>query len=314
MTLLDGDDDPLDPVLAERFLLLDRLTPPADVRRTAPTSPPVARLDHHRSRRPMLWLAAAAVVLAVASAGFLLDRGTTGVDTIDPATGPAGASDDGDDASTRADDGEPVRVAVDADGDDGADGAGDGPADDGVTTGSTDPTDGTDTTGDDPSSTPSTGSSSPAGTASGPTTSAVAATTGPAGPTTATTAASSPSTPATSASTASSSTSISLVPGKDTRITLHGIVTEVFTDCVAHLVLEDGRVVSRSPVSCDGGSWIVVEGTRVVTSSGFVAGDQEFDRHDPDLRPGTRVNVNAMVPAGSTVPTLDCPGCGIRGG
>ncbi|MDH3302951.1 MAG: hypothetical protein OES24_20820 [Acidimicrobiia bacterium] len=95
---------------------------------------------------------------------------------------------------------------------------------------------------------------------------------------------------------------------------LRGTVTEVFTDCVSRLVLtETGQVVQGGPVSCDGGSYIVVGGTRVFTSSGFTSADLAFDKHPSNLKPGQEVSVTATRTGGPAGPlTLACDGCRVR--
>lgn len=313
MTFLDGDDD-LDPMLAERFRLLDRLTPPTEVRRMAPTEPPVIVLDEHRSRHQLLWVAAALAVIAAASIALVLDRGpSSGVDTTDPADGPTVTAERGADDDTvssgRLEARDPDAPEAGLPGAPDADGQ------------------------SSPSPAASAGDGSERSTSTGPesstssrdtsdsSTSATSATTGPAGPTTVTTrpassgaASTVASTPTTAGTTTTTTASTTTKPDKDKdkdkRTVVKGLVTEVFTDCVSHLALENGEVVSRNPVSCDGGSWIIVDGRRIQTSSGMTAGGG-FDNHDPDLRPGQQATVNAVSPAGGGGLTLDCPGCHI---
>ncbi len=97
-------------------------------------------------------------------------------------------------------------------------------------------------------------------------------------------------------------------------VTLQGMVTEVFTDCVGHLVLnEAGDVVDGGPVTCDGGSYIVVDRIRVFTSSGFTTADKAYDKHPSELRPGRQVSVTA-APIGGTIGRLGlaCSTCEVR--
>ena len=102
-------------------------------------------------------------------------------------------------------------------------------------------------------------------------------------------------------------------PTGEKTVIVRGQVNEVFTDCRSRLILNAaGEVESVGPVSCDGGSYIVVEGTKIHTSSGFVAADDAYDKHIPTLRPGQTVTVTA-IPTGATGGrlTLDCVSCGI---
>ncbi len=96
-------------------------------------------------------------------------------------------------------------------------------------------------------------------------------------------------------------------------VAVRGTVTEVFTDCVSRLVLtETGQVVETGPISCDGGSFIVVDGNRVFTSSGYTSADLAFDKHPSNLKPGMDVLVTAVRRGGSGPLTLDCDSCRIR--
>ena len=107
--------------------------------------------------------------------------------------------------------------------------------------------------------------------------------------------------------------SLAKPPTGEKTVIVRGQVTEVFTDCRSRLILDAaGEVESVGPVSCDGGSYIVVDGTRIHTSSGFVAADDAYDKHIPTLRPGQTVTVTA-IPTGATGGrlTLDCVLCGI---
>lgn len=96
-------------------------------------------------------------------------------------------------------------------------------------------------------------------------------------------------------------------------VALRGTVTEVFTDCVSRLLLtEAGQVVQGGPISCDGGSYIVVDGTRVFTSSGFTSADLAFDKHPSNLMPGQEVSVTASRVGTSGPLTLACDTCRVR--
>lgn len=308
---LTSEDDPFDPVIAERFRLLDQLVPPAVLPPVAGDLPPVAPIDRHRRRHQLVLVAAAVAVLVGASAAVLLTRGdsSSGVDTYEPASDGEGPEDAGDDSPSSTDGVDQASSTANPESPDADERteAGGG-SQDGTTTTPEQAAAATAGSAEAPSSdrTTSIGSSA--------TTPTTATATTPTGPTTPTSAGSTTSTSTGSTSTTATSTTATTSgqPGQDTRIVVHGIVTEVFTDCVSHLVLEDEMVVSVTPVSCGGGSRIVVDGVRIQTSS--AVGGTGFDSHRPDLRPGARVNVNAMVLAGTGVTTLDCPGCGIRGG
>ena len=96
-------------------------------------------------------------------------------------------------------------------------------------------------------------------------------------------------------------------------VSIRGLVTEVFTDCQSHLVLnEAGQVVDGGPVSCDGGSYVVVDGTKVFTSSGFTSADLAFDKHPRNMKPGLQVAVVATAIGGAGGPLgLACSTCQI---
>ncbi len=79
------------------------------------------------------------------------------------------------------------------------------------------------------------------------------------------------------------------------------------------MLTETGRVVQGGPISCDGGSSIVVVGTRVFTSSGFTSADLAFDKHPSNLKPGQEVSVTAVRTGGTAGPlTLNCDSCRVR--
>ncbi len=102
-------------------------------------------------------------------------------------------------------------------------------------------------------------------------------------------------------------------PTPDKMVIVRGQVTEVFTDCRSRLILNAaGEVETVGPISCDGGSHIVVNGTKIQTSSGFVAAEDAYDKHPAGLLPGRSVTVTA-IPAGATGGrlTLDCVQCGV---
>lgn len=330
----DDQTDPYDPELAERFRVLDQLAPPPPPPAAAPLAPrtamgsprpstvevlPTTPPGAARWRRTALLGAAAAVVVAAGLAVFASGGGDgdPGVGAVE--AGPAAGSDDvddGADASAAATDDEAAEDGATDDegtGSDRADGSsseaitvevpGDGD-DDGANTDGSDEADGATST--TTNSVP--GSSAPSETTA---TTATTTTTGddggddgdpgdsdeliPKDPTV-------PDRP----------TGSIIVPGDGQLVTVAGIVTEVFLDCQSWMVLnEDGDAEHRGGISCDGGSYIVVDGTRIQTSSGFVSADMAFDQHPVELQPGTFVTVTAVKgPFGGL--TLDCSRCGVR--
>jgi hypothetical protein len=96
-------------------------------------------------------------------------------------------------------------------------------------------------------------------------------------------------------------------------IVIRGILTELFTDCQAHYVLGGGGVVEqRDSITCDGGSYVVVDGKTIQTSAGLVPAGQYYDRHNPALRPGQQVVVSATAASQTSAAlTLNCGQCGI---
>ncbi len=99
-------------------------------------------------------------------------------------------------------------------------------------------------------------------------------------------------------------------PVETTRIS--GTVTEVMVDCVSHQVLgDDGSIQDVGAVTCDGGSFIVVNGTRIFTSAGYTAAEFYWDKHNSKLRPGISVSVVAAPVAGGPL-GLACDECGVR--
>lgn len=312
----DEYTDAYDPEIAERFSLFERLTPPPEptvsLDGTAPEpeltliGQPIAqpaeladagRWPSRRHRPALIAVAAAAAIIAGVSV-FAFAGGGSGpelveagpaagdelpVSTTEPVEGSAAdAASDADPAAGDAADGgtEPITVEVPDDAEDG----------DGAVT-----------------------------------------------PTTATTV---PSTSADDGATPSSATDTTVegggtgetsgsVPDKDTTVpdrptgslidpsksgevvTVAGLVSEVFQDCQSWLVLnENGEAEHRDGVSCDGGSFIMVEGQRIQTTSGYVAADAAFNKHPSGLEPGEFVVVTAINgPYGGL--TLDCDRCGV---
>lgn len=105
-------------------------------------------------------------------------------------------------------------------------------------------------------------------------------------------------------------------PVEDKEVRISGTVSEVFTDCVSRLVLsEAGQIQSVSPVSCDGGSHIVVNGMRIQTTAGYGLEEDWFGNHPSDLLPGQRVTVVAVEDSRmGGILSLDCVRCGVTVG
>lgn len=91
-------------------------------------------------------------------------------------------------------------------------------------------------------------------------------------------------------------------------ITIRGLLTESFADCQALTVLDrnGNPVVSDEPVTCDGGSWILVNNTRIRTEAGNVMSGY-FNKHKKIL-PGTIVEVKTAKDQYGTL-SLSCDGC-----
>lgn len=96
-----------------------------------------------------------------------------------------------------------------------------------------------------------------------------------------------------------------------TRIS--GVVTEVMTDCASHLVLgADGSVENAGAVTCDGGSFVIINGTRIYTSSGYVPAELAFDKHSSKLRPGMSATVIAAPITDGGPLGLRCDACSLQ--
>lgn len=324
----DDEFDSYDPVVAERFTLLDRATMP---RRDAlpPTTPeaPVVGTRHGGSR-PWYHLAAAAAVAVVAGASVVAIAQLGDRQDVQATTGDNLSIEADETPSDEDRQSEKRSLTVEVPSPDpaptgdtrtGADSEAEPPADDQVTG---------DSSADEPDSAATT-TTQPAdqsnsdGTAPG-----IEGTTGsteaPDPSTTSTTSTSRPSTtteaPPTSAEgTVRTTTTRDLTPGSswldpptpEKMLTITGVVTEVFTDCMSRLILNDaGKVESIGPVSCDGGSYIIVDGVRIQTTSGFTEADSQFGKHPAWLRPGHTVKVTAVpTGAGGRLLSLDCVQC-----
>ncbi len=294
----DGD---FDPMIADRFRVLDRITPPDVTRHPLAMAAPGRPVDSEpRGRRSGFLLAVAAclgaLVLGIGALVAVNDGdGTDLVEQADEVGDNPIVADDADDTSDATVplvvDGEVASTTRSESDDDetgpaesGADGVESGSASEG-------------SSGDDGS-----GDQAPT-TAAGPDVVAPAA---------------DGDRPVATFSTAT--TDVLPTSGGDGggeaagTVSLRGTVTEVFTDCVSRFVLtEAGEVVASGPISCDGGSYIIVDGTRVFTSSGFTSADLAFDKHPSTLKPGQQVSVTATRTGGAGGPlTLDCDSCAVR--
>lgn len=106
-------------------------------------------------------------------------------------------------------------------------------------------------------------------------------------------------------------------PSAEKMITVRGKVTEVFTDCQSRLILNDqDEVESVGPISCDGGSYIIVSGTRIQTASGYMMSEADmYGKHVATLRPGQTVSVTAVhTESAGGMLTLNCVLCEINVG
>ena len=77
--------------------------------------------------------------------------------------------------------------------------------------------------------------------------------------------------------------------------TISGVVEEVFEDCSRWRVFEDGKVVEKDQISCDGGSFIVVDGVKIKTSAGFTTPENYFVYEIDDLTPGDESTVTYIT-------------------
>ncbi len=318
-TFWDASDH--DGIIAERFELLDRLNPPPIQDLTTQTPPPAAfsAAPIAERRTPLFALVASAAALLIIgglSISSLLGDGEEEVEATegdraapadqsdalvdeDRSSGELGDGDrqtDEDPAMTVQDesedqsetDAEPEGQNVD---DSDQDGQGPGQEDDepGEDTGSTTSQD------DQPQqSTPETTVAEPSSTTSTSTTLDDA------------------SSPTVTAAVPEEPDGADSGQGNGPVTVIRGILTEVFTDCQSHLVFtQDGTVESLSPITCDGGSYIVVDGRRIRTSAGFVPEEDYFDKHPEDLTPGDSVMVQARENDGGEL-SLDCDPCSVR--
>lgn len=334
----DEDTDPLDgydPIVAERFEVLDRVTPPAVAEpgaagtrahaaplrrvepgrgsgRNGPVGPQIAarpagepRIDR---RSPWYIGAAAASLLVVAGVALFALASRGGDQDVEASDGDGTETSATDDATGDDQEGQADSLTVELPAND----AGEG--DEGIQ--SSDPAGGeaaqpAEDTGDDQGGAAVDGSSQSAAT-TGSTEAPVTSTVTVESETTTTTAV--PTTTTTTNDATETTPSWSLVENQERVVVVRGMVTEVHTDCQSRLVLnEQNQVESVGPVNCDSGSYIIVNGNRIQTSSGYVAADDHFDKHMMGLKPGQSVTVTALPSGRAGGPlTLDCPMCGIR--
>ena len=93
---------------------------------------------------------------------------------------------------------------------------------------------------------------------------------------------------------------------------VEGVVTEIFEDCSRKRVFENGQVVERNDeVSCDGGSYIIVDDFSINTVSGFTSQEFAFSYDIGDLEPGVRVRATYQLDS-FDLPNFDCDECGIE--
>lgn len=319
-----------DGIIAERFELLDRLTPPPvnDVTDHTPPQAASNAAPYAERRSPLFALlaAAAALLVVLGLSVSALQGGDEGVEAIDvddaAAADQPNVLDDADRATGELSDTEDSRnedsdsnaegtsgqADAAAEGENPPDGTLQDPANgDGADDGESD--------GDSNGSDPETGETGTGGAAEASSTTSTQSaspdqptdeTTAPNTPTTTT-----PSTETTSVDPESPDTTES-GNGNGPVTVIRGVTTEVFTDCQSHLVLTaDGSVENVSPISCDGGSYIVVDGRRIQTSAGFVPAEDYYDKHPADLMPGDSVMVQAREHDGGWL-SLDCEPCSVR--
>lgn len=306
----DDGFDSFDPLIAERFEVLNAIRVPSHGERAQPhhaVAPPPPT-----GYRPFVALAAAAALFVVVGVSFLAMRPTTDQDVT--ASNGADAEVDGDRLQDKdGQDKEELTVKVPESSTTTQDA---GQAEGERSTSETG-ADGTEEAG------PGEEAGSPGAGQSEPTDpSAVTTTTQQQGATTTKAPANETTTPTTSRPPKEPLPPVSAPPPVPTTehpdfderiITLRGIVEEVFTDCESKLILdENGNVAQGGPVSCDGGSYVVIDGRRIQTSAGYVAADQYYNRHNARLRPGQSVLVFAVPSYWSQDSlTLDCGQCGI---
>jgi len=284
-----ADLDPFDPVIAKRFELLDRVDPPDPVvalrPSTATTLPPP---ESDRSRF-LLAVAAAAVLLIVAAGAFLFaSPGDEDIDVAGDLVSESGAelSTTATTAATlsvepRVSDRETTTTPPQAD------------SDNPVPSNSV--PNPTQVDQNSSSTVPETGETKETGPTTVPETTI-------------------PETTVPKTTVPETTVPRNTLPPEAELVTIRGVVTEVMLDCQGHLTLnEDGTIDTSGAIMCDGGNFIVVDGTRISTSSGYVPAEMAFNNHPEWLRPGLRVTVTAVRDSGGWV-HVNCDACGVRRG
>lgn len=307
----DEEAESYDPVIAEKFEMIHRLpVPKVEELYRQPAEPLPRIVPQPTYERRLYVMAAAAAVVVIAGISFLALGGLGSNPNVAATDGDRAEHDDGDGndenglAPDRDQSGEDNgSLTVEVPSPDSADGSGNV---DGSAVATT-------TTVESGEPTESEGGTVVPPQAGGPTTTGgeTDQTTTVTGTPATTTPETTTSQPTTTTPPEDSTTLFSFRVTEERTTTIRGIVTEVFTDCQSRLILtEDDEVESVGPVSCDGGSYIIVNNNRIQTSSGYVAENDAYDRHMKTLQPGQSVVVKAM-PQGRGLLTLSCVQCGI---
>ncbi len=301
-------DDPYDPVIAERFSLLQGANPPElPTMLTSKVERPTVRQDDDRSDRvPFYLMAAAAGVTFLAGVGLILAVGNRGGDVAagDPAgsriqTDAADIDVGRDTSELRNDDGEPTGdravVEVPAGDPEGAEDPATPPDDEPEPTESTTSSTTTTSTVSSIDRSEETLPTKPLPSESIPV--------DPDGPTVTL-----PFDPA---------PTISPFPepdpdSDDGLFMVEGRMLELYTDCEARLSVKDAtdEIIRGTGGSCDGGSHIMVDGRRIQTASGFGLPSDAFDKHPDKSMLGEEVTVIAVAESNGSL-TLNCSQCGV---
>jgi len=102
---------------------------------------------------------------------------------------------------------------------------------------------------------------------------------------------------------------------QDKKITIVGKLERIEPDCEPILAVDDsGNIIQLDePVMCDGGSFIVVDGIRIMTAEGYPSNGNEEDVFRFDIvsaKPGDTVTVLFLKQTELTG-TLDCEMCSL---
>ncbi len=97
---------------------------------------------------------------------------------------------------------------------------------------------------------------------------------------------------------------------EDGANTVSGQVNEVFEDCSRRRVFKDGEIVDKQDISCDGGSYLIVEGVQVYTSSGYTSAESYFEYDISNIDPGDMLQVT--YDRGEFRNTINCGQCNIE--